>query len=272
MENISIEIPAEILAAAQTTPEELKRSLGLRWYRQGKLSLAQAAALTALPPEKISSLPEALLGLDEFLDWASHDLKTPLNAVIGFSKVVLKGIDGPINEIQATDLGSVHANGQKMLTYMNHLVDAARLNRGSISLKLEEVEIAALAEETLARWQTQNPGKETFFLSLVAPENPRVLADAPRLRQALNDLLNFAALHLEKEGRLTLEMESREPGWLAFQLRATGLKSRAIPKVDSELAAFVARGLLTLHGGRLEKMQEETDGARVQFSLPSASH
>ncbi|GAB4481165.1 MAG: hypothetical protein OHK0031_02830 [Anaerolineales bacterium] len=268
METISIEIPAEILAAAQSSPEEVKRSLALNWYRQGKISLAQAAALSALPPEKISALPEAHFDLDEFLNWASHDLKTPLNAVIGFSKVVLKGIDGPINEIQATDLSSVHANGQKMLVYLNHLVDAARLNRGDITLKLEEIEIAPLMEESLARWQAQNPGKETFFLSLLAPESPRVLADPPRLRQALNDLLTFGALHLENEGRLTLEMEASEPGWLNFQLRASGLKNRAIPKVESELAAFVARGLLTLHGGRLEKMQEEADGARARFSLP----
>lgn len=270
MESISIEIPAEILAAAQTSPEEIKRSLALNWYRQGKISLAQAATLSGLPPEKIPSLPAAHFDLDEFLNWASHDLKTPLNAVIGFSKVVLKGIDGPINEIQSTDLASVHANGQKMLVYLNHLVDAARLNRGDLTLKLEEVEIAPLVEESLARWQAQNPGKETFFLSLVAPESPRILAEAPRLRQALSDLLTFAALHLENEGRLTLEMESAQPGWLTFQLRASGLKSRAVPRVDSELAAFVARGLLALHNGRLEKMQEENDGARVRFSLPIA--
>jgi len=252
MEKISIEIPVEILAAAQTSPEELKRSLALAWYRQGKISLTQAATLATLPPEEISALPETHFDLDEFLDWASHDLKTPLNAVIGFSKVVLKGIDGPVNETQATDLASVHANGQKMLTYMNHLVDAARLNRGDITLKSEEVEIATLVEEALARWNTQNPAKQAFFLSLVAPASPKILADPPRMRQLLNDLFNFAALHLENEGRLTLEMEASGPGWLVFQLRAIGLKSRAVPKVDTELAAFVARGLIGLHGGRVD--------------------
>ncbi|NCP86561.1 hypothetical protein GW781_07745 [bacterium] len=269
MEKISIEIPVEILAAAQTSPEELKRSLALAWYRQGKISLTQAATLATLPPEEISALPETHFDLDEFLDWASHDLKTPLNAVIGFSKVVLKGIDGPVNETQATDLASVHANGQKMLTYMNHLVDAARLNRGDITLKSEEVEIATLVEEALARWNTQNPAKQAFFLSLVAPASPKILADPPRMRQLLNDLFNFAALHLENEGRLTLEMEASGPGWLVFQLRAIGLKSRAVPKVDTELAAFVARGLIGLHGGRVDLLQEEADGARARFSLPT---
>jgi len=269
METISIDFPAEILAALQTDPLELKRDLALTWYRQGKISQAQAAAFSGLPAESFTATPAERLDLDEFLDWASHDLKSPLNAVIGFSKVVMKGIDGPVNETQAADLASVHGNGQRMLTYISGLVDVARLNRGDIHLKTEALDITALTEEILPRWKAQNPGKEAFFLALTAPQTPMVQGEASRLRQMLSGFLTFAALHLEAEGRLTLEMEASDGG-VVFSLRAVGLKAKGIPQVDTQLASFVSAGLLRLHGGRLELLQEEPDGARVRFWLPAA--
>ena len=55
-----------------------------------------------------------------------HDLKTPINAITGFSKVILKGIDGPITEFQQQDLTSIHDAGQKLLTMIDEIFRTAK--------------------------------------------------------------------------------------------------------------------------------------------------
>ena len=117
MDKTILEISTELLEAAHITPEEAKKELAIRLYQLHKLNDKQAAELAG-DPKAIETLvwsntEVGHFDLDHFLSWASHDLKTPLNAVIGFTKLVIKGIDGPINEIQNTDLTTAF-NGGKM--------------------------------------------------------------------------------------------------------------------------------------------------------------
>ena len=108
MDKTLLEIPTELLQAAKLTPEEAQTELAIRLYQLHKLNDKQAAEMAGDPKaiEKLvwSKRETGQFELNDFLDWASHDLKTPLNAVIGFTKLVIKGIDGPINETQNTDL------------------------------------------------------------------------------------------------------------------------------------------------------------------------
>src|SRR6185436_17692256 len=127
MEKTLLEIPTELLQAAKLTPEEAKTELAIRLYQQHKLNDKQAAELAGNPTaiEKLmwKDGETGRFDLNDFLDWASHDLKTPLNAVIGFTKVVIKGIDGPINETQNTDLTTAFTSGQRMLALISQLVE-----------------------------------------------------------------------------------------------------------------------------------------------------
>src|SRR5215510_587695 len=116
MDTTTLEIPTELLQAARLTPEEAKTELAIRLYQRHKLNDKQAAELAG-DPKIIDTLlwkngETGRFDLDDFLDWASHDLKTPLNAVIGFTRVVMKGIDGPINETQNSDLSTAFNSGQ----------------------------------------------------------------------------------------------------------------------------------------------------------------
>ncbi|MCZ7545272.1 MAG: hypothetical protein M5R40_17900 [Anaerolineae bacterium] len=67
----------------------------------------------------------------DFLVAYNHDFRTPLNSIIGFSRVILKGIDGPINDVQAEDLTSVHDGGQQLLAMFNEVIDMAKLETGA---------------------------------------------------------------------------------------------------------------------------------------------
>ncbi|MGF2076169.1 sensor histidine kinase, partial [Enterococcus casseliflavus] len=62
----------------------------------------------------------------QFLANMSHELRTPLNSIIGFSRVILKGIDGPVTDMQHQDLTAIYNSGQHLLGLINDILDLAR--------------------------------------------------------------------------------------------------------------------------------------------------
>ncbi|MCP5078097.1 MAG: GAF domain-containing protein, partial [Psychromonas sp.] len=66
----------------------------------------------------------------QFLANMSHELRTPLNSIIGFSRVILKGIDGPLTELQKADLTSIHNSGQHLLGLINNILDLSKIEAG----------------------------------------------------------------------------------------------------------------------------------------------
>ena len=77
----------------------------------------------------------------QFLANMSHELRTPLNSVIGFSRVILKGIDGPINETQEQDITAIYNSGMHLLSMINEILDLSKIEAGKMELQIEDVSI-----------------------------------------------------------------------------------------------------------------------------------
>jgi len=268
MEKTLLEIPTELLQAAQLTPEDVKTELAIRLYQRHKLDEKQAAELAGDPTaiERLSwnGHENGRFDLDAFLDWASHDLKTPLNAVIGFTKVVIKGIDGPINETQNTDLTTAFNSGQRMLALVSQLVEIARLNNGRIALLREEGNLAEYLIEIAERWKNLNPSKPLTTDIQIA--SPSFHLDAVQMRQIINHLLTFAAIRVV-EGTVYLSARDDEAG-LYVTVQSTGKKAADKMEMDSSMLSFIAASLIKLHGGSMEEPLETDDGFLIRFSMP----
>jgi signal transduction histidine kinase len=267
MDKTLLEIPTELLQAAKITPEEAKTELAIRLYQLHKLNDKQAAELAG-DPQAIEALAwinreTGHFELDEFLDWASHDLKTPLNAVIGFTKLVIKGIDGPINETQTTDLTTAFNGGQRMLSLLSYLVDIARINNG-VTLSRSEQNLAAFITETFERWKTQNPTKPLTHDIQIA--SPTFSLDPQQMRLIINHLLTFAAIRVT-EGTVSLSAHANDQG-LNVSIQSTGKKAVDKSEMDSAMLGFITSALIKLHGGKMNEPQETDDGLLLSFSLP----
>ena len=94
-----------------------------------------------LSQQLIKDLREVDQLKSQFLANMSHELRTPLNSIIGFSRVILKGIDGPITDIQQQDLTAIYNSGQHLLGLINDILDLARIEAGKMELNFEEVHI-----------------------------------------------------------------------------------------------------------------------------------
>ena len=268
MDKTILEIPTELLLAAKLTPEEAKTELAIRLYQLHKLNDKQAGELAG-DPKAIETLvwnhrETGHFDLDDFLDWASHDLKTPLNAVIGFTKLVIKGIDGPINEVQNTDLTTAFNGGQRMLALVSQLVEIARLNNSNLPLSRTENNLATLISETAERWKTQNPAKPlTTDIQIASPTHS---VDPQQMRQVIAYLLTFAAIRVT-EGSVSLSATENEQG-LNVSIQSTGKKAVDKSEMDSAMLGFITNSLIKLHGGNMGEPLETDDGLLLGFSLP----
>jgi K+-sensing histidine kinase KdpD len=242
--------------------------LAIRLYQQHKLNDRQAAELagdsTAVEKLMWKDGETGRFDLNDFLDWASHDLKTPLNAVIGFTKVVIKGIDGPINETQNTDLTTAFNSGQRMLALISQLVEIARINNGHMKLTREERNPADFLIEITERWKNLNPSKP--LTADIQVTSPTFSMDALQLRQIINHSLTLAAIRVA-EGTVSLTAQENHTG-LIVSIQSTGQKAVDKMEMDTAMLGFIISSLVKLHGGNMAEPQEIEDGLRLNFSIP----
>jgi GAF domain-containing protein/ActR/RegA family two-component response regulator len=141
----------------------------------------------------------------QFLANMSHELRTPLNSIIGFSRVILKGIDGPINEQQAQDLTAIYTSGQHLLGLINDVLDLSRIEAGKMDLVLEnDINLAEIIRSVMSTTVGLVKDKPIELKQVIEPELPLVTADVMKIRQVLINLLSNAAKFTEN-GTITVE-------------------------------------------------------------------
>jgi signal transduction histidine kinase/DNA-binding response OmpR family regulator len=172
-------------------------------------SALQSARLYELQRQTAERLAEVDRLKSQFLANMSHELRTPLNSIIGFSRVILKGIDGPLTDLQVQDLSSINNAGQHLLGLINDILDMARIEAGKMELVLDEVDLRDTLKGVLATTVALVKDKRVRLHEALEPNLPRVRADSMRIRQVLLNLLSNAAKFTD-EGSITLQARTVE--------------------------------------------------------------
>ncbi|MBF2028775.1 MAG: sensor histidine kinase [Oscillatoriales cyanobacterium C42_A2020_001] len=141
-----------------------------------------------------------------FLARSSHELRSPLNGLIGMHQLILAELcDSP--EEERDFITQAHASALKMVKVLDEVIDAAKVEHGTSQLALHPTDLSTLLYEVngLTHLQAQN---RNLRLTVVVPDSEiEVLVDSRRLRQALVMLVDSAIAHLE-EGSITVTAES----------------------------------------------------------------
>ncbi len=162
-----------------------------------------------------------------------HDLKTPLNAVTGFSRVILKGIDGPITDFQREDLSSIYQAGQDLLAMIESMVEVAKRDAAGEVIEVAVVDVPMLIGNLIATVQPLLARHNNRLLVRLTGALGRVQAPLMEVRwMALAPLLFLN--RLISEGEITLEVARRgvEEDLLHW--------SYATESVDAEMAEKAA--------------------------------
>jgi signal transduction histidine kinase len=157
-----------------------------------------------------------------FLANMSHELRTPLNSILGFSDVMLDGLDGPLTETMENDLKLISRNGQHLLSLINDVLDMAKITAGKMNLNVERFNLHEVLADVvnitspLARDKSLALQLETDTSSAVELE-----ADRTRLRQVMINLVGNA-IKFTEAGSVTLST-ARQNGCVRINVRDTGI-------------------------------------------------
>nr|WP_290665380.1 ATP-binding protein [Ardenticatena sp.] len=238
--------------------------------------------------ERQRETAERLRELDQlksqFLANMSHELRTPLNSIIGFSRVILKGIDGPINELQRKDLETIYNSGQHLLSLINDILDISKIEAGKMRLDFDKVDLYQVFDSVLSTAQGLIKDKPVELIREIPEGLPTIIADATRVRQILLNLLSNAAKFTEKgEIRVTATQAGDEviisvsdtgPGIPEDQLdklfeafyQVDGSMTRKVGGTGLGLA--ITRHFVEMHGGKIWVRSTVGKGSTFTFSLP----
>jgi len=223
-----------------------------------------------------------------FLAAMSHELKTPLNAVLGFSEIIRDELLGTMEQPVYRDYAAdIHAAGRRLLAVINDVLDASRLEGGLLTIDPRPTAVRELAERALAMAHAAAGGGRPVALDI--PDGlPPLDVDPRRLAQALGNLLSNAIKFTPAEGRVALVASRRADGGisLAVEDSGIGMAEDAIAvalepfrQIDGSLARrfegtglglSIARALVELHGGTLAIRSVIGQGTTVTVSLPAA--
>ncbi len=217
----------------------------------------------------------------QFLANMSHDLRSPLNSILGFSELLLRGLEGEISPGQRVVLASVHATGINLLRLLTEILDTAKVESGKMELHRQSTpptEILTQAQQEARRGRAAAFG-DKLAVELQAGLGP-IYVDPLRMTQALTHLLNYA-LDAADGGRVTLHVAEGEEadnrvlvidlehdGALAAEDRARVFDSfRRLTgtKGGLNLALPLAKRIIELHGGYIDLLDSAGAAGQPRF-------
>jgi signal transduction histidine kinase/ActR/RegA family two-component response regulator len=230
---------------------------------------------------------------DEFLACISHELKTPLTAVLGLSTLLKDQTLGALNERQARYARLIYQSGRQLMTVVNDILDLTRMETGQIELTLEPVHVHEVCDRAYAqarqrpmeRDQEEESLPETQFTLEIEPGLDLLIADELRLRQMLAHLLSNALKFTDPGGEIGLRV-NRWEGWIALTVWDTGIgippeKQHLIFQKFQQLeqpltrrfegtglGLVLAQRLARMHGGDISFISKPGEGSQFTLLLP----
>lgn len=217
--------PLVILASEEKTGKALSEKLGASaWLLESELH----AHSTKLLLNQMIALGQGTSLQDLFVSRVSHELKTPLNAIIGFSDL---GIHCDNTDDPTELFTMIHNAGESMLLLVDDLLDFSRLQAGKLSLRQDEFDLYSWLESEIKKPRLSAERKGLQFITDVTEESfGRYRSDFKKLSKVFRSLVTNAVKYTD-EGSITIRVsvdsqsESGDPSkqtWLLFEIQDTG--------------------------------------------------
>ncbi len=238
----------------------------------------------------IRALEAALRTRSDFMSRMSHEIRNPMNAIIGMTDVLF---ETPLNELQQRYLRVLSRSSQTLLDLLNSLLDFSSLESGKTKIEIIDFDLHTVLEKVVDLSAVRAHEKNLDLSLDIDLQTPlAVTGDPVRLQQVLSNLLTNAIKFTSTgEVRLTVKPDVSLQGisFLHFAVTDTGIgiKQEALSKIfesfvqadtstrrqygGSGLGLTIARELVSLMGGSLEVSSVLGQGSRFEFSLPLAS-
>ena len=252
---------------------------------EGAIAIHNARLVQQLD-EKGRQLEVASQHKSEFLASMSHEVRTPLNAVIGFSDVLLEEMFGGLNEKQREYVQDIHTAGRHLLELVNDILDLSKVEAGQMVLNIQPFSLVAALKASLKMVRDRASQQEIALTLEVDPGLDEIEGDQLRVKQVIENLLTNAVKFTPRGGRVTVSARrrdgeaevcvadtgmgiaeaDRERIFKSFQQGGRG--NNAVEIEGTGLGLNLCKQFLELHGGRIWVDSEVPHGSRFWFVLP----
>jgi PAS domain S-box-containing protein len=221
---------------------------------------------------------------DEFIALISHELRSPLNAILGWTRILRQGRPDEELYLRATEIIERSARMQSQL--IDDLMDTARIVRGKLKLEVQPVNLAPLIEKAMDVVRPAADAKGITLDALLDREADQITGDPDRLQQVVWNLLSNAVKFTTEGGRVEVKLGRVDP-YIQISVRDTGCginpefmpylferyrqadASAARRKGGLGLGLSLVRQLVEMHGGSVTAESEGEDkGATFIIKLP----
>lgn len=224
-----------------------------------------------------------------FLSNMSHDMRTPMNAIIGFSALVDRDAEQPDKVRQYN--GKIAASGQHLLNLINNVLDMSKIESGQSALNIAAFDLKELLEELDAAMQPQIQEKrQSLEIGVSGLKEERLLGDQQRLRQILLNLMSNAVTYTPEGGQIALTVlglpeTSRGYAHLRFQVQDNGIgispefmehifdpftrenNTTASGILGAGLGMAITKNLVDLMGGTISVQSTQGQGSTFRVEL-----
>ena len=233
----------------------------------------------------------------EFLANISHELRTPMHAILSFARLGRDRARGPAVDLGKLEqyLGRIMQSGERLMGLLNDLLDLSKLEAGRMGYDMREEDVAQLAADVVAELAEVAAARQVSIDVDVAPDTPRVWCDGVRVAQVIRNLLSNAVRFSPPGGRITIGLAPAAAGpegagGAAYVRLSVSDQGQGVP--DGELEAIfdkfvqssktkngaggtglglsICREIVQQHGGRIWAANG-VGGAVFTVLLPAAT-
>ncbi len=225
----------------------------------------------------------------EFVSIVSHQLRTPLTAVKGYISMVKEGTYGKITAIQQDVLEKVFQSGERLIAFINDLLNLNRIEDGRITYAFAAVDLAQMADEVVFDLKAIAELKK-LKLTWIKPHGlPMAWADADKVRQVVINFIDNA-IKYTKQGSVAASLK-QDGGFLIFEVKDTGVgmgpeeKARLFKKFErgeggrllytggTGLGLYVAKLMTDAHRGFISGESEgKSKGSTFSIKVPTEEY
>jgi signal transduction histidine kinase len=234
--------------------------------------------------EYIQKLKELNELKNKFLGIAAHDLRNPINAIYGFSELILDGLAGPLNEEQKEYLGIINKASEDMLNLVNDLLDVSVIESGKLEIKRRRASLYQLVRDQLKVHKLHAEQKNITIVPNLE-QVPDALFDPERMTQVINNLLSNA-IKFSPSGEVVIVSLTQEDSAIVFKVKDNGpgispedqeklfgefQRLSAKPTAGEKstgLGLAIVKKIVEAHGGQIGVSSSPGQGAEFYVRLP----
>lgn len=272
-----------LLRITQATRRMARGDYGVRVHPRGQREMEQLARSFNDMAQQVQSSNQTQR---DFLANVSHDLRTPLTMIAGFSGAMLDGTAGEADAYASAQV--IHEEALKMQRLVDDLLQLTRLESGLLTLERHPIDVRPFAQRVIDRALHARGRSHVLTIhNQVSVDCPRIMADPDRLERALGNLLDNAVEYTPDGGTITVTARGVERAWVEIGVSDTG---RGIPAADvdrvferfyradpsrerthghSGLGLAIVREIVEAHGGRAWA-ESDSSGSTFRVMVPQA--